>query len=312
MWANLYNSSLRRWHAITWNFNSATIGSRWSLTRQFINTYLLKDGTRFTDQNGYNEKLFTEEMVDRDPRLAQTIRSLGYKRSDGSAAPSNSGYSLTGYYIIKFSLDDKVFDSRSESYNSVSVMRYAEILLNYAEAKAELGEMNSDVWNTTIGALRERAGVNSSEPEVADSYLQEEYFPEVSDKYLLEIYRERGVELVYEGFRFDDLLRWKKGHLIEKPWLGIYVPALGVEMDMDGNGTPDVSFVTANPADPKPGVYYKIVDGNSTRLTEGDKGNLLWNANETREFPDRKYYRPISESDIVLNPNLQQNPGWSN
>jgi len=97
------------------------------LTRQFINTYLLKDGTRFTDQNGYNEKLVTEEMVDRDPRLAQTIRSLGYKRSDGSAAPSNLGYSLTGYHIIKFSLDDKVFDSRSESYNSVSVMRYAEI-----------------------------------------------------------------------------------------------------------------------------------------------------------------------------------------
>ncbi len=310
MWAHVYNDALRRWHPITWIFNQATIGSRWSLTKQFINTYLMKDGTRYTDANGYNEKLFTEEMADRDPRLAQTIRAIGYRRSDGSVAPSDLGYTLTGYHIHKFSLDDKIYDSRAEAYNSIPLMRYAEILLNYAEAKAELGEMSSDVWNATLGALRRRAGIKDSEPDIADSYLQEEYFPEVTDRFLLEIYRERGIELVYEGFRYADLLRWKKGHLIEKPWLGIYVPALGAELDLDGNGTPDVSFVKSSPVNPKAGVYYKIVDGNATRLTEGDKGNLIWNANEAREFSDKKYYRPISDADINLNPNLVQNPGW--
>lgn len=310
MWAHVYNNDLRRWHEVTRYFTSATIGSRYSLTKQFINTYLMKDGTRYTDEPGYNEKLFKVEMANRDPRLAQTIRSLGYKRTDGSAAPTNFSYSLTGYQILKFSLDDKVQDTRPEAYNSIPIMRYAEILLNYAEAKAGLGEMNSAVWSTTIGALRRRAGVNDMEPSTADKYLQEEYFPEVSDKYLLEIYRERGVELVYEGFRYDDLLRWKKGHLIEKPWLGLYVPGLGVEMDLDGNGTSDVSFVKSSPANPKAGVYYKIVDGKSIKLTEGESGNLLWNANEVRDFSDKKYYRPISDADITLNPNLEQNPGW--
>jgi hypothetical protein len=310
MWANVYNNALRRWHPVTWNFNQATIGSRWSLTKPFINTYLNRDGSRFTDQKGFNEKVFIDEMANRDPRLAQTVRSLGYKRSDGTPAPPNFGYTLTGYNIMKFSLDDKSLDTKGESYNSVSIMRYAEILLNYAEAKAELGEFNSNDWNLTIGALRKRAGVAENEPTVADHYLQDQFFPEISDKYLLEIRRERGTELVYEGFRFADLLRWKKGRLIEKPWEGIYVPGLDVEMDLDGNGTPDVSFVKASPAKPTAGVYYKIVDGISAKLSEGDKGFIIWNANEKREFSDKKYYRPISNADLVLNPNLGQNPGW--
>lgn len=308
--AVVYNNALRRWHNITWKFNSATYGARWGLNKQFINTYLMTDGSRFTDQPGFDEKVFVDEMENRDHRLAQTVRSLGYTRSDGSAAPPNFGYTYTGYHILKFSLDDKRYDGISEAYNSISLIRYAEVLLNYAEAKAELGEFDESVWMETIAPLRDRAGVDSSIPSIADSYLQSVYFPEISDKYLLEVRRERGIELCYEGLRYDDLMRWKKGELVEMSWKGIYVPSLDTPMDLDGNGTPDVSFVQTVPDTKVPGVIYFVIDGSASQLSEGSKGHLIWRDDEDREFTDKKYLHPISNTDIVLNPTLEQNPGW--
>lgn len=310
MFALIFNNSLRRWHSLTWKFNSATFGSRWGLNKQFINTYLMQDGSRFTDKAGYGEMLFVDEMANRDHRLAQTVRSLGYKRSDGSAAPPNFGYTFTGYHILKYSLDNKSLDGVGEAYNSIPLMRYAEVLLNYAEAKAELNQFNETVWEETIGLLRKRAGINSAIPATADAYLQKVYFPEISDKYLLEVRRERGIELCYENLRYQDLMRWKKGKLIEMPWEGIYVPALNQPMDLDGNGTPDVSFVTSTPSSPQAGVTYFVIDNNISKLSKGTSGYVIWGANEKRSFEDKKYLYPISNSDIVLNPNLVQNPGW--
>ena len=310
LWAVVYNNALKRWHEITWKFNSATYGARWGLNKQFINAYLMTDGTRFTDRLGYDTIQFAREMKDRDYRLAQTVRSLGYKRSDGSAAPPNFGYTFTGYHILKHSLDDKRLDGITESYNSIPLIRYAEVLLNYAEALAELGRFDESVWNQTIAPLRTRAGVNPSVPVAADNYIQDVYFPEISDKYLLEIRRERGIELCYEGLRYDDILRWGKGHLLEMQWKGIYVPKLNYAMDLDGNGTPDVAFVKTVPSAKIPRVIYYIIDGVVSRLTEGDKGHLIWRDDENRSFDEKKYFHPIANSDIVLNPNLVQNPGW--
>ena len=189
------------------------------------------------------------------------------------------------------------------------MIRYAEVLLNYAEAKAELNLMDATIWSQTIGALRTRAGVPATEPATADTYMQNVYFPEISDKYLLEIRRERGIELVYEGLRYADLLRWKKGKLLEMQWKGIYVPAKDLPMDLDGNGTPDVAFVDKAPAVKVPGVIYYTLTG-SARLSEGSKGFITWRDDEVRKFEDKKYFHPISNADIVLNPNLVQNQGW--
>ncbi|MDP1843389.1 MAG: RagB/SusD family nutrient uptake outer membrane protein [Sediminibacterium sp.] len=309
MWSIIYNNSLRRWHDITWKFNSATFGSRWGLNKQFINTYLMTDGNRFTDIPGYDTMVFVNEMKNRDNRLAQTIRALGYKRSDGSAAPSNFGYTFTGYHLLKFSLDDKRLDGLTESNNSITLMRFAEVLLNYAEAKAELNQMTGTIWNQTIGVLRTRAGLPATEPTTPDNYLQSNYFPEIADKYLLEIRRERGIELVYEGLRYADLLRWKKGNLLEKQWKGIYVPAKDLPMDLDGNGSPDVAFVDKTPTIKVPGVIYYTLTG-SAKLTGGTKGFITWRDDEVRKFEDKKYFHPISNTDIVLNPKLVQNIGW--
>lgn len=310
LWAVVYNNALKRWHNITWKFNSATYGARWGLNKQFINTYLMTDGTRFTEKASYDTLPFVKEMAGRDHRLGQTVRSLGYTRADGTPAPPNFGYTFTGYHILKFSLDDSRLDGISESYNSVPLIRYAEVLLNYAEAMAELGQFDASVWERTIALLRQRAGVTPLVPGTADPYLREVYFPEISDKFLLEIRRERGIELVYEGLRYDDLLRWKKGHLLEMQWRGIYVPGLNQPMDLDGNGTPDVSFVKQVPDTKQPGVIYYIIDGKASTLTQGDHGHVVWRDDEERSFEDKKYYHPISNTDIVLNPELEQNPGW--
>ncbi|MEB2780462.1 RagB/SusD family nutrient uptake outer membrane protein [Algoriphagus sp. C2-6-M1] len=310
MLAVVYNNALRRWHNITWKFNSATYGARWGLNKQFVNTYLMTDGTRFSEKEGFDELVFVDEMKNRDYRLGQTVRSLGYTRNDGSPAPPNFGYTFTGYHILKHSLDNKALDGISESNNSIPLIRYAEILLNYAEAKAELGQFDESVWKQTIAPLRERAGVNAVVPSTADSYLQNTYFPGISDKFLLEIRRERSIELCYEGFRYDDLLRWKKGELIEMPWKGIYVPGLNIPMDLDGNDTPDVAFVQTVPDSKVAGVIYFIIDGSASQLSAGIKGHLIWRDDEDRDFSEKKYLHPISNTDIVLNPNLEQNPGW--
>ena len=310
MWAVVYNKSMNRLHDISWRFNSTTLGSRWGLNKQFINTYLMTDGTRFTDQTNYDQIEFVNEMANRDMRLSQTIRTPGYKTNDGAAAPPSFTYTYTGYHILKFSLDDKTLFTNSNSYNSITLIRFGEVLLNYAEAMAELGQFNSAIWAQTIGPLRERAGVATAEPVNADPYLQSVYFPEISDKYLLEIRRERGIELCYEGLRYADLLRWKKGRLVEMPWKGIYVPALGESMDLDGNGTKDVAFVTTVPATKESGVVYVTIDNNTYALTETTKGHVIWQAKEARNFDDKKYLHPISTNDRVLNPNLGQNPGW--
>lgn len=313
MLARGMNTDSRVWHSLTWNFNSATNGSRWSLLRPFVNTYLMRDGTRFTDQNDYDRIEFLQEMRNRDYRLSQTIRTEGYKRSTGAAAPPDFSVTLTGYHVMKWSLDDPSHDGQGFSTNSIPIIRYAEVLLNYAEAKAELGEFGSNEWNLTIRPLRERAGVLSAEPDAADPYLQQVFFPGITDKYLLEIRRERGIELCFEGQRYEDLMRWRRGELLSSdkmPFKGIYIPAMNVNYDLDGDGLPDVCVVDKLPSPVTPGVKYVILGANMA-LSEEDKGHLIWAWGVKRNWENKKYLRPIPETAITLNQNLlPQNEGW--
>jgi len=294
-----------------WYYTSPTYGLRLSFTKPFINTYLKKDGTPFTAQSDYQTIPFQDEVKDRDLRLQQTIRMGNYKRSDGTSAAPNFSYTMTGYQPIKFTLDSKQYDGDNINDNSLPIIRYAEVLLNYAEAKSELGTFMPSDWDATIKILRERAGItNSAMPSTADPYLQNTYFPNISDPVLLEIRRERGIELALEGFRFDDLLRWSLGKLLEMPYEGMYVPAMDVLYDLNEDGKPDVSFVSKVPDNKVSGVIYILIDNTAFSLSEGTKGNLLWRPDQPKEWKDYKYYYPIPFNEIVLNPKLQQNPGW--
>ncbi len=308
IWAQVYDLSFRRWHDLTWKYNSGTYGSRWSLNRTFVNTYLMTDGSRFTDQENCNTIEFAQEMQNRDRRLKQTIRYPGYKRSNGKTALPDFAFTLNGYHMYKWSLDDDYFDSKKEATNAVPILRYAEVLLNYAEAKAELGEMGSTVWNKTIKALRERAGVKGTEPAEADQYLIQHFYPELTDKYLLEIRRERACELVGENLRNDDLMRWKRGELTTMEWKGIYVPEVNKPQDLDGDGKNDICFYSGK----KPsvsGVKFVALNDNFT-VTDGNHGNLVWAKGVERSWRDHKYLHPIPRNVRVLNPTLEQNPGW--
>lgn len=322
MLANVSSSTLAVFNDANWYFTSATYGSRLSFTKKFINTYLNTDGTPFTSKPGNDTLPFIKETQDRDKRLQQTIRMAGYTRTDNGkiiAAPPVFSYTYTGYMPIKFSLDDTYYDNGTTGTNSICLMRYAEILLNYAEANAELGKLTDADWAKTIGALRQRAGITggvTAKPTVADSYLQANYFPAITDAALLEIRRERGIELVLEGFRFYDLVRWKQGDLLTKSWNGMYVPALDTPMDLNGDGKYDVCFYKTLPATQISGVTYINVSPtlngviNPQQLSNDTYGQIRWLDNVQREWADYKYLYPIPYSDLQLNPKLGQNPGW--
>lgn len=309
--ARTFSDNLRIWH--TSNAQFANVGAyQTSLTRRFVNTYLNLDGSRFTDKAGYNEVEFIAEMQNRDSRLAQTIRTPGYKRTDGSLAAPYLGNARTGYHILKYSLDDKKFDELGQCNNAIPLIRYAEVLLNYAEAKAELGELTTNDWNLSIGKLRERAGIqNTAMPTSIDPYMKENFYNDISSIAIMEVRRERAIELMSEGFRYSDLKRWNQGKLLEVPRNGIYVKQMDTPMDLDGDGKPDVCFVEKVPASPIAGVYYYIINNTVTKLSNGTSGNIIWQANSTKTYPDYKYYAPLPMNELVINPQLTQNPGWN-
>jgi hypothetical protein len=304
-----------------WYWTSGTYGDKANFIRSFINTYLKIDGTPYTNDPSYKTMLFKDEVKGRDKRLQQTIRTGDYKRINNGileAAPPLFSYTFTGYQPIKWTLDDMYYDTRDLNINSVSIFRYAEVLLILAEAKAELGTITDAEWAATVGLLRKRAGITggiSSKPTVVDPYLKSTYFPELNDATLLEIRRERGIELCLEGFRFDDLIRWRKGKLLEMEWNGMYVPSLDTPLDLNEDGKLDVAFFKKLPTKVAGVTYVEVsslISGkpNSQLLKNSDNGELTWLNNIVRKFDDKHYLYPIPAGDMITNPNLKQNPGW--
>ena len=296
------------------------------MTKKFVDAYLMKDGTRFTDKEGWETMQFAEEVADRDPRLAQSIRIPGYARiteKNGSYSYSetktgvDANCAVTGYQTAKFVMPDNnlAFDKLDKSYNDLMIFRFGEVLLNYAEAKAELGELHQTELDESINLLRDRAGMpHLSEDVKADPYLQTEaFYPDVTDPLILEVRRERAVELAQEGFRYQDLMRWKRGELLAQPYYGVYFPGPGV-YDIDGDGVIDYHIYESGTQskDAKDDSATKnLIINESIFLSEGDKGkfepvhNILFNFN-----PVRDYLYPVPINDRSLNNNLAQNPGW--
>ena len=322
LYAVTFDGTLGVAHSGNRQWTSVTFGSSPALTRSFVNTYLNLDGTAFTDNADYKTMSFQEECNNRDKRLSQTIRTPGFTRITGGAtiptAP-NYAYAITGYQTSKFTLDDTQYDNSNICDNNVILFRYAEILLNYAEAKAELGTLTDDDWSKTIGVLRSRAGITgglNSKPTKVDPYLQIRFFPGITNPEILEIRRERGIELSFEGFSWSDICRWKVGELVTKDWDGIYIPELDVPYDMNGDGTLDVSFTkNLNPVK-VPGVYYlyvgeKLASGATNNAQLGDDNHsLVFMKDQKRTWDDKLYFYPIPAGDLVMNPGLEQNPGW--
>lgn len=306
-------------HDVNGHLTGATMG-RPGMTRNAVNMYLMRDGSRYTDQPGYATKTFVDECKNRDLRMAQTIRTPKYKRIGGNKelAPDLSR-STTGYQLIKYLTEEK-YDANKASTNDMPLFRLAEVLLNYAEAKAELGTLKQDDLNKTIKPLRSRAGLPELDMEEAnenpDPYLS---FPETgyanvtgaNKGVILEIRRERTLETPMEGLRYWDIMRWKEGKRFEKPIEGLYFAGTG-EYDLDGNGTVDVYIYDSEtaPGNKADVLYLKL--GTDIVLSEKTSGNLLAHSTTHRIWnEERDYLYPIPTDDRVLTQGaISQNPGW--
>ena len=314
MWAREYNDEKNVRHDVTWYFTSGSMGQGWSLDADFVYTYLNRDGSRFTDRADYKSTTYAEQFENRDYRLQQTVISPEYRKLVGGTsklfAPDLS-VSYTGYQVIKWTLDDDRYEGTNNSTNSLPVFRFAEVLLNYAEAKAELNEMSEEVWNKTIKPLRERAGVTSIYPTTADPYMVEYFQNQVTDPFILEVRRERGIELTMENVRYDDIIRWHQGELFARPWKGVWISAVDTPLDLNADGTPE-TIVTANPK-LQSTLNILMIDGASEaghKLSRGTSGNILPSTALERKWQDYKYVKPIPTTARQENPNLTQNPKW--
>ncbi|WP_313157499.1 RagB/SusD family nutrient uptake outer membrane protein [Sphingobacterium multivorum] len=185
--------------------------------------------------------------------------------------------SYTGYRFYKFS--NKINRIQNVDINDAPIFRLGELLVGYAEAKYELGEINQQIIDQTINKLRSRAGVASLELTAIPPDPKRD---ETISPVLWEIRRERAVELMGEGFRFDDLRRWKKMDYAITQKLGRYITK-GV----------DVPSNTPIP-----------VENGQT------KGYISYEGKAPSPFPEYYYLYPIPAAELVQNKNLKQNEGW--
>ena len=235
---------------------------------------------------------------------------------------NNSIKTLPAIHLIKGFANNKDPDVYNEL--DYPVLRYAEVLLNYAEARAELNEFTQADANSTINLLRKRVDMPHFNMSPTSEPLSVEKYGNISPL-LQEIRRERRVELAFEGFRFDDLMRWNAGKVLEKVPEGLYFPSLG-KFDLNGDGVEDVYLIPTSESIPADAdkevnskgvklVYYKtggIDDSNATvYLKNGTSGNIITAKSMGTFVVPKYYYRPIPIQQITLNENLgPQLFGW--
>ncbi|MDR1102762.1 MAG: RagB/SusD family nutrient uptake outer membrane protein [Tannerella sp.] len=298
-----------------------------SLSRSLMETFLMRDGSRFTAQAGYATKTYVEVFKNRDPRFAQVFAYPGFKGPEGDyyATPELGGYGQLKHYPI---YQEQVLGG-GNFYAAMLTYRYAEALLNYAEAKAELGTLTQNDLDRSITLLRDRVempALNMTTANASIDPILAAQYPNVTGAnkgVLLEIRRERRVELACESLRNWDLHRWYAGRLFGERQQGIYIPALGA-YDVTGDGVNDVALLNNvgdelnYPEEERSRLlFYYLHDENGKEnliyLENGVPGHLMMRSDrdEGKEFKEPQYYyRPIPIGETVLNPNLTQPFGW--
>jgi len=227
-----YVLNLRMWQEYV-DFSPITAGARGNNlapSQELVDSYIMTNGKAITDAgSGYDEN---KPDTLRDPRLTATIVYDRYKwkNPDGSvqtiyikpftdptAKPGDQGPNeykssgqgtASGYYWRKYF--DTVSVPNLQFANNLILIRYAEVLLMYAEAKNSLGQMTSDVWDKTIGALRRRAGF--TDPGALN-------FPGSTADLVGIIRNERRSEFAFEGLRVDDIRRWRIAENVMNGWV---------------------------------------------------------------------------------------------
>lgn len=310
-----FSDELQVYHNLNYYTMTASQGKP-GLEKKLVNSYLMADGSRFTDIKGYETMQFFAEVQNRDPRLSQTIRTPGYKRlGENNTLVQEFGATMTGYQLIKFVAAPK-WDTYNKDITDMPIFRYAEVLLNYAEAKAEKGTLTQADLDMSTKLTRDRVGmpnINMAQANANPDPYQANMYKNLSGDnkgVLLEIRRERRIELVMENsFRWDDLIRWKEGHLLTQVFKGMYLPGPG-SFDLDNDGKIDIVVYEGT----KPAInnVQLLKLGSDISLEKGNQGgNIVVNAHINKKFDENKdYLYPIPLQELLLNPKLTQNPNW--
>lgn len=267
-------------------------------SKNAIDAFLCKDGLPIKVSPLYKgDKGITNVMGNRDPRMIETfVQEL---RLNGMV----TNYSTSGYSVRKF-LNDAMKDLPEGSSNvnitDAPVIRYGEVLLNYAEAVAELGQLSQADLDKSINMLRKRPDckmpdlqVVGGQPAISGVVFDDPDRDPTVPALLWEIRRERRTELMFEGFRLDDLKRWKKLEYT------------------DTQGNPNINL----------GAWIKKSDYSGLKdvvlLNDATEGYIqpAWKAVSQRQFTDPKVYlEPLPQDQIKLyqdqGKTLAQNPGW--
>ena len=264
--------------------------ARFTPTASMIECYLTKDG-KIWDPNSATS--YEDVFKDRDPRMTQSILAPGTKWEGGESGDmlstdktvftypkfdnSKDGcMTYTGYYMRKYVEPSTVKDVGHDD-NDIVLIRYAEVLLNYAEAKEQLGTLTQSDIDKTINLLRDRVGM---------VHLKLSEIPAGSD-IRTEIRRERRVELFFEGHRYFDIIRWKQGEILGEDLLGVRKDYL-------------------DPARLKEGII-----GNLKWKTVNGKEYLVLESGRTFNL-EKNYLLPVPFTQMQLNPQLApNNPGWN-
>lgn len=306
-----YSNTANVRHSIPFNI----IQNRQGFTKRFMNHYLMSDGSRFDEQDGWQTMDYVAETKNRDPRMAQTVLCPGYIQTGASSVTANDLSVLTGYRPIKY-VNASAYDGALKAITDYPLFRAAEVYLNFAEAKAELGTLTQADLDKSVNKIRDRAKMPHMDLASANANpdkLLLQYYPNVTKSgntgVILEIRRERTVELALEGFRMWDIFRWKEGQQFTKAFEGCYFPGEG-EYDMDQDGTPDLLLYTTSKGNFK-GTAYQI--GKDIILTNSTSGYIHALSNITITWDEnRDYLWPIPATERVLTGGvLTQNPGWT-
>lgn len=225
-------------------------------TQELVNSYLMTNGRMINEAgSSYNEE---DPYVNRDPRLTATVVYHNYRwlKPDGTTKtiyikpgtdPENTKMdeyaaggvsSPTGYYLRKY-YDPTSLTNFVSGLNLI-LIRYADVLLMYAEAKNELGGMDETIWNQTIGAVRTRAGFTDPAAIAFNASLGQAGLRTA-------IRNERRTELAMEGLRIFDIRRWRTAEVVLNGW------AHGAKY---GPASIDNGYIRANLRVFDPGKHY--------------------------------------------------------
>ena len=309
LWFKMYDGD-QVGNSVTRYLNTG--GGNIGVTASLVDDYLTLDGKPFTGTDRLEAKRnYPDELLPtkRDPRLAQTVALPGQRMQPQSAGTpytmewpslagdgSAFGTNVTGYVMLKHVQIDYTGDYISEYKGSTPAIqfRYADVLLNYAEALAEQnGAANATKIKEVLHPLRERAGM--PDMDFDREYNTESDYPFRSlDKYIQAVRRERRVEKALEGRRLTDILRWAAAEELiigQRPMGALFTGSnladkYGDKLEVGRNLflTGDGYILPVPPATMPDGWQFKT---------------------------DRDYLLPIQERMISLMDGLwEQNPGW--